>query len=103
MMKAPVRTAAVLASFVVPLLSATAGNAQQACGLRDAAVSQLESRYNERVVGRGLAKEGRAMIELFVGDAGSWTVVVTDTQGRSCLVANGESWTQVPLLVGDPS
>ena len=103
MMKALVLTVAVLASFVVPLLSATAGNAQQACVLRDAAVSQLESRYNERVVGRGLVKEGRAMIELFVGDAGTWTVVVTDTQGRSCLVANGESWTQVPLLVGDPS
>lgn len=102
MMKAPVRTVAVLASFVGPLLFATAGNAQQACGLREAAVSQLES-HNERVVGRGLAKEGRAMIELFVGDTGSWTVVVTDTQGRSCLVANGESWTQVPLLVGDPS
>ncbi len=39
----------------------------------------------------------------FKGDTGSWTVVVTDTQGRSCLVVNGESWTQVPLLVGDPS
>jgi hypothetical protein len=43
------------------------------------------------------------MVELFVGKTGTWTVVVTDTQGRSCVVANGDGWTGVPLLAGDPA
>lgn len=103
MMKAPVRTIAVLASFVVPLLSATAGNAQVLCGPRDTAVSQLESQYNERVVGRGLVDSSRGMVELFVSETGTWSVVVTDTNKRSCFLASGVSWTKAPLLVDDPS
>lgn len=103
MMKAPIRTIRILASVLVLLLSATVANAQRLCVLRDAAVAKLEGQYKEQVVGRGLAKGGRAMVELFVSNTGSWTVVVTDVNGRSCIVATGESWTPAPLLVGDPA
>jgi hypothetical protein len=102
-MKALTRTMKALTVAAVLVLSATAVQAQQLCLLRDNAVSQLEGQYGERVVGRGLAAGGKAMVELFVGKTGTWTVVVTDTQGRSCVVASGAGWTGVPLLAGDPA
>lgn len=76
--------------------------AQQACLLRDTTVTRLEERYGERVLGRGLANAGTAMFELFVSETGSWTVVVSDPKGRSCVVASGEDWQQLPLKQGDP-
>lgn len=101
-MKALRMAAMTLMTLLVLLLSAGGANAQQVCAARDSTVNQLEGRFDEHVVGRGLAESGKSMIELFVGENGSWTVVVTDTRGRSCLVASGVSWMQTPLLVGDP-
>ncbi len=102
-MRALSRTRRAFTSVIGLLLSATVANAQVLCGPRDAAVAQLESRYDERVVGRGFVDSGRAMVELFVSETGTWSVVVTDTNKRSCFLASGVSWTKAPLLVDDPS
>jgi hypothetical protein len=40
---------------------------------------------------------------LFVSEKGSWTVVVSQPNGPSCILASGESWHHMPLLIGDPS
>ncbi len=85
------------------MLVSRPANAQELCLLRADAVTQLNGKYKEQVVGRGLVEDGRAMFELFVSESGTWTVVVTDTKGRSCLVGGGEGWTRLPLLVGDPA
>lgn len=83
--------------------AAGAAGAEELCLPRAEAVAQLDAQYRERAVGRGLAAEGRTMVELFVGESGTWTIVVTDTAGRSCIVASGENWTPIPLLVGQLS
>ena len=83
-------------------LSATAAEAQMHCDLRDNAISQLETKFDEHVTGRGLTRDGQAMVELLTSENGSWSVVATDTQGRTCLMATGEDWTDIKLLVGDP-
>ena len=87
------------------LLSAGTADAQiqRICILHDEAIAHLEDKFAEQVVGRGLVESGRAIVELLVSETGSWTVVVTDTAGKSCIVASGESWMQTPLLVGDPA
>ena len=95
-------------AFVVAiglLLSAGTADAQtqQVCALHDEAIAHLDDKFAEQVVGRGLVASGRAIVELFVSETGSWTVVVTDTAGKSCIVASGESWMETPLLVGDPA
>ena len=78
------------------LLSTSATtNAQQVCGPRDHALGQLEKRHQEKVFGRGLATNGKAMFELFVSKSGSWTVLASDPSGRSCVVAGGDSWHEV--------
>ncbi len=84
-------------------LSATSGNAMTRCETRDAALAHLEQTYAEQVIGRGLTSGGRAMVEVLVSDAGSWTVVVTDTRGRTCLLAEGDDWMLIAAPVGDPA
>lgn len=90
------------AAFVL-LLSAQAANAQQACAVRNEAVVQLERQFDEQVAGRGLAANGQRMLELFVSETGSWTLLVSDPNGRSCVVASGEAWQGQVLALGDPA
>ncbi|MEE8203684.1 MAG: hypothetical protein V3R74_08015 [Alphaproteobacteria bacterium] len=97
------RIATAFAFAAVLLLSTAGAEAQQLCTVRDEALSQLEGKFDEQVVGRGLVESGRAIVELFVSENATWTVVVTDTTGRSCIVASGMDWMRTPLLVGDPA
>lgn len=85
------------------LLSGQAANAQQICAPNEKVALQLERKFDEQVIGRGLTPNGKAMFELFSSKSGSWTVVVSEPSGRSCVVASGESWQRIPLLVGDPA
>ncbi len=102
-MKSLYRAFAIL-GFVGATLSLTGPvSAQQACVTREAATKQLEKQFNEKDVGRGLANAGKAMFELFVSEKGSWTVVVSEPNGRSCILACGESWQRLPPLIGDPA
>ncbi len=102
-MKTLYRALAIL-GFVGAMLSSTGpASAQQACVTHEAAAKQLEKQFDEKVVGRGLGNSGKAMFELFLSEKGSWTVVVSEPSGRSCILASGESWQQMPLLIGDPA
>ncbi len=58
--------------------------------------------YGEKVAARGLTQNGKAMFELFVSESGSWTVIVSDPVGRSCIIASSEDWQRVPAIIGDP-
>ena len=84
-------------------ISAPSANAEQVCAARDKAVMQLEKQFEERVSGRGLATNGKRMVELFVSEVGSWTVLVSEPTGRSCIVASGDSWQGIKQLFGDPA
>lgn len=96
------RTVAILAVTAFVLLWAAAAGAQQNnCLPREQAVSHLAGEFDERVASQGLVDGGKAIIEVFVSKAGSWTVLVTDTGGISCMVASGAGWTPVQTLVGN--
>ena len=43
------------------------------------------------------------MFELFTSETGTWTLIVTDTEGNSCIIANGEGWFELPIIKGDPA
>lgn len=100
-MKTATRTLTILATAVALLFSISTAHAEQICLPRDAALEQLGQNFGEQAMGRGLAAGGQAIIELFVSRSGTWTVIVTDTRGVSCLVASGEGWSALPLLVGE--
>ena len=93
---------AVLGIVAATLALTGQASAQRVCATHETATAQLEKQFNERVAGRGLANRGKAMVELFISEKGSWTVVVSDPNGRSCVLATGDNWQQVPINVGDP-
>jgi hypothetical protein len=61
------------------------------CGPRADVVAQLDGQFAESQKAIGLLGE-EAVMEVFVSDHGSWTILTTDVNGVSCLVAAGEGW-----------
>jgi len=91
-------------SMVLALLTLTAfaapAMAQQpmACAERSALVGELKEKYKEASQGLGMTGNG-AVMELMTSEGGSWSLVVTMPNGKSCLIATGSGWEQVPVKV----
>ena len=65
-------------------------------------VKVLRDRYDEAPAFIGLATGG-AVVEVFTSEDGStWTIVMTLPNGLSSIIAAGESWESVKMLVGQP-
>lgn len=75
-------------AFVV-MTSAAAQPAR--CATRQHIVDWLVDGFDERQAAIGLMGS-RALVELFVSPGGSWTILVTDPTGWSCMVASGQRW-----------
>lgn len=72
-----------------------AAQAQQYCAPRDSLVGNLTKQYDEAPAARGLSGTGN-LVELLVGPGGSWTILITQPSGRSCVIGVGEAWHDVP-------
>jgi hypothetical protein len=95
----PFRQAA-LAAAIAGGIAATAlpAAAEQMCFLRDQAIDNLRAKYGENVSARGISGDGKAMYELLTSDDGSWTLLMTRTDGKTCMVGSGEAWTAVTAV-----
>ena len=66
--------------------------AQEICGTRADLLKELTQRYSEAPVAVGLANSG-ALVEIPTNDNGStWSIMVSQPNGMSCLVAAGKEW-----------
>ena len=65
--------------------------AEVRCGPRAEVIEMLGERYAETRRGIGVAGSTQ-VLEVYASDEGSWTVLVTDPEGRTCLVASGQGW-----------
>ena len=89
--------AAVLAQ--IPMVEA----AEAPCGPRSDIVAQLTVRHSEQRVAIGLVRNGQVM-ELWMGPAGSWTLLASMPSGVSCVVAAGEHLElSAPQAPADPA
>jgi hypothetical protein len=73
------------------LLFPTIAEAQFACGAHDEIVNELAQRFKEVPEANGVTPDGM-LLEVFVSEARSWTILVTSPKGISCLAASGENW-----------
>ena len=95
-----VSAAAVVAFLGVrPMPGATAQDTP--CAERNNVIDTLGSQYKESPRAIGLVSK-EAVLEVFVSDTGTWTVVVTDPQGVSCVLAAGQSWEEIPMASNAP-
>ena len=96
------KTATALMAVSLCLISVTA-NAQAVCGTRDALLKQLTDEYKESPISMALAANG-SVVEVTRSDKGTWTILLTNPRGVTCLMAAGESWeTLKSKTKGDPS
>jgi hypothetical protein len=86
---------------VVALMAASftsVAEAQQVCGKRAEFVTRLDATYKETTSGIGLINNG-TVIEVLTSSEGSWTILMTKTDGMSCVVASGQAWESVPKQI----
>ena len=92
--------AVMATSSIAPAQSATNAN----CAPREAVVERLGSRYGESRQSIGLGSNN-SVVEVFAStETGTWTIVVTNTSGLSCLVAAGQAFeaiAEAPIAQGN--
>lgn len=94
-----VKLAAVGAMVALPAVPA---RAQVICGGHDYLVARLAEAFEEKRLGYGVAGQA-AIFEVFVSASGTWTILMTDVKGQSCILAAGEGWEDtLATAVGQP-
>ncbi|RED54008.1 hypothetical protein [Aestuariispira insulae] len=74
---------------------ASPASSQNICGPHEEIVKRLESGYQEKRAGVGLAGNG-TLVELFISkDKGTWTFMYTRPDGVTCLMAAGGDWERI--------
>lgn len=100
-MRAILLTVSALAAVSLAATYGGAAAAEEGCSARDKMVGHLENKYGERLRGAGLQSLD-GLMELYVSDKGSWTLLLTRPDGKSCPVAVGEHWMdQNPTPAGE--
>lgn len=69
------------------------------CTARDNMISWLETKYAEKQFALGLISQA-AVMEVFVAEKGTWTIIITDLTGTSCIIAAGDAWTSDTIVAG---
>ena len=93
--------ARVLLAALFIAASTYAADAQYAfCAEHGNLVAQLGEKFQERQLGFGTIGQA-AVMEVFVAETGTWTIVITDVTGRSCIIAAGDNWENSVVLSGD--
>ncbi len=73
--------------------------AQTVCVAHADLIQQLSRKYAEEPMALGLGSDGSVM-QLFTSkDGETWTLVRITPDGTSCMIAGGESWTNIPARV----
>jgi len=77
--------------------------AQAVCGSYQSVVDNLKKGYAEDPVAAGLTLDG-GVVEVFSSAAkGTWTMVVVQPSGLTCLIAAGKGWEILPPAPGEPA
>lgn len=81
-----------LATAATVVFASSLANAQAVCNERTKVLRHLSERYKEAPVGMGLASNGAVLEVLSSKEGSSWTIIATQPNGVSCVLAAGESW-----------
>jgi len=88
--------AGALALWAVP----AAAQQQAACGNRADMLAAFARAHQEVPASRGLASKGHITEIWRKADGSTWSIVISDTNGRACMVDEGSDWQD--LVVAPP-
>ena len=94
---------AAIVAAALPAFASSAFAVPIQCAKHKQMVGFLSQKYSENPVAMGTVNSDRYM-QLFVSRNGTWTILVTKTDGEACIVAAGNNWEKLPSLVeADPA
>lgn len=62
------------------------------CDRRAKVLGHLAQKYKEAPIAVGVTSSGGIVEVLTTGDGETWTIILSDPNGTSCLIAAGEGW-----------
>lgn len=65
------------------------------CASHEKMIELLSKRFSEVPKAIGLVGQKRVM-EVYVSKTGTWTILVTNSEGQTCILAAGNNWEDVP-------
>lgn len=84
--------------FLIIVWMAPQAHALGMCGMRADFLKALSDKYQE--TGKALGIAGQVnLVEIFASKAGTWTILVTTPEGKSCIIAAGSSWEELPPTI----
>ncbi len=72
--------------------SGAAAAQDKTCDQRHRVLGHLANKYKEAPVAIGVTNAGGLIEVLSTGDGQTWTIVVSNPDGLTCLLATGEGW-----------
>lgn len=84
------------------LIGVRPASAAPPCMTHDEITKQLEVRHAELPISLGFAHSGRVVQLFSAKDGATWTIVLIQPNGTSCVVANGKYWQTLPTKSLDP-
>ncbi len=87
-----------MAALAPPL--STSVEASAVCAPRETVIEQLSSKFGEIKIGSGLQGQ-KAIYEVWTSEmTGSWTILLTQPNGVTCIMATGEIWLEAVEKLG---
>lgn len=83
------------------LFSPLAALAQQNCGKTAEIKTALENQYKEKVVVIGTTNQNQLLTIFSSKNGDTWTLVMTFTNGKSCLMSAGENLRIIDISIED--
>lgn len=83
--------------------SGTSTTQQMLCNKRSEVMKNLSLKYKEAPTALGMSSSGGVIEVMTSKDGQTWTVLLTRTDGSSCLVAMGSSWENVKYIAAGPN
>ncbi len=78
----------------LPVLAHLA-HAESVCGDSKTVFKNLEKKFGESPTGAGISDNGD-LVTVFSSESGTFTIVVTSPQGKSCVRSSGNDWMGTP-------
>ena len=96
----PIRSLSFALALAGAAIFPNAGSATAAsrCAPHDDIVKVLNKKYQETRHALAIVSE-TAVMEIFLSPEGTWTMLVTNTQGVACITASGDAWQDVKVEV----
>jgi type IV secretory pathway VirB2 component (pilin) len=91
--------AVISATLMIAHPHSAASQAMLSCAGRSDVVKFLDKNFAEKLTAVGLVNQN-AVLEVYAAESGTWTLVVTDVHGISCILLSGDSWETMPSLPG---